>query len=115
MHIRFEQQAQRIHQNMTFASFHLFARIIAHIAFGIRSGFDRLAVDNGRAGLGLAALKDTARVLEVIVNMRPRPVPQKAPEITVDCAFGRKIPWHIRPGAAVFKHIQDGVYDAAQV
>jgi hypothetical protein len=52
MHHHFEQKAQRIDQQVSFASGELFASIVAMRPAPLR-GFDRLTIDNGRTGCRL--------------------------------------------------------------
>src|SRR6266849_1368098 len=87
MHHHFEQQSQRIDQDVPFASRELFAAIIAMRPAPL-SGFHRLTVDNGRTWGRLPS------------TLHPKPLPQRFhhPLPNAGVAPLAKVVIHRRPG-----------------
>jgi hypothetical protein len=78
-----QDQAQRVHDDVTLATVNLLARVVTPRAsdFG---RLDGLAVDDGRAGRRLATLPASESVPQRVLNPRPRAGVAPGEEDSVD-------------------------------
>ena len=74
-------------------------------------GLDRLAVDDRRAGTGLAALSLSQRGVQGVVGPLPSSVATPGAEVVEDDAPGRQVVGQHSPGAAGAQNVADGVDD----
>lgn len=114
MHHHLEQQTQRIHQEVALAAIHLLAAVVA-MRPALFGRLDRLAVDDGGAGSGLAPVRLAHALAEDAVNTLPDASATPRAKIVEDRRPGTIFTWHIAPGAARPQEIEDAIEDPTKV
>src|SRR5436190_6018431 len=103
-----QDQPQGIDCQMSFATSHLFAGIVATNAANFR-GFYALAVENRGAGFGLSPLCTTQSLAEFVVNLLPQAPELPLPEQIVNRSPLGKVARQLAPLTACAVHIQNGI------
>ena len=93
---------------MAFASFDLFAPVIALFATALR-GVDRLRIEAARTGLTATPFEFTSIASPRIVNPFPRPVVAPEAEIIVDASPRRSIVRQQAPGPSTLETGKDTI------
>src|SRR5436309_15672460 len=114
MHKSFEHQAQRVDQQMTFASFELLATIVA--AGSARMGrLDGLTIENRRRGQRLTSGRHPDALAQTAVDLLPDARPTPLPEVIIDGLPFRQIMRQHTPGAATAQYIQHGIDNGTHI
>ena len=109
-----EQEALCVDQDVPLAAVDFLACIVAARPAAL-GRLDRLAVDDGGGGLGVAAGSLSGQNQQGVVQAVQRAVPPPAPEIAEDGALGRELLGQQRPLAAGAQQVEDRVQHRLQV
>ena len=107
-------QSQGIDQQMPFPTFHLLVRVISADAGGFLDGLHALAIQDGRARLGMATHALPLCPMQRCVEPMPPTVKAEPPEMVEHRLRRREVAGEVAPGAAGAQHVEDGIKDAAQ-
>lgn len=103
-----QEQANSIHQDVALASVDFLARVVASLVAAL-CAFDTLAVDDPRAGLGIAPGCLANVLAQMRVNRHPKPIVFPQPEVVIDGPPPSKVRGKIAPLAAGFGEVEDAV------
>gem|GEM_PF-1528271 len=109
-----DEHTQHIDQQMPLTAADFLAGVVAALRSAL-GGFDRLAVEEGRAWRGLLASLATDLGMEGMMNAQPQSVDSPAVEVGGDGAPRRKVVGQLPPRAAGAFQIEDGVEDRAVI
>src|ERR1035441_5826369 len=103
-----QQQANRVHQDVTLASVDLLARVVASLVARLRAS-DALAVDDPRTGLAISSSRHAHLFAQMSVNSHPKPIALPQSEIVIDRSPPGKVLRQIAPLAAGLCEIEDRI------
>src|SRR5260221_9180048 len=114
MHHHFQQQAQRIDQQVTLPSRELFAPIIAmrSASFG---GFDRLAINNRCARCRLASVLHAQALPQRLHHSFPNAGVTPLAKVVIHRRPGRIVMGQQTPGSSTAQHIKDSIEDLPHI
>src|SRR5689334_15878518 len=102
-----------IDEQVALASPDVFSGVVALLRTTNGTGFDRLTVDNRRAGFRVSALPVAHLHAQGSKDLIPDSFAPPAAEVPVDGAPGRKIMGQQSPRASAAQHVEDGIDDFA--
>jgi hypothetical protein len=65
-----QEEPARVHQDVALAPSHALGPVVAALRTSYGSGFHHPAVDDGRAGVGLAPFRDAHRLAKTVVSTK---------------------------------------------
>src|SRR5260221_9715297 len=110
-------RAQRIDQQMSFASLHTCVRVVAANVGRLLDGLHTLAVHDGGTWVGVATDALTLCSMQRGTEQMPETLEAEAPELVEHRLPRREVGREVaprHPGTAGAQHVEDGVEDATQ-
>src|SRR5215217_3800145 len=110
MHLGFEHQTLRIHEQMALSTLHLLATVVTSLLSSYTNALHRLAVDDAGARLGIPPHTPHAHPLaQGRVHPPPCTVDPPSSEVMVDGLPGRKVVRYETPGTPATDDVEDDV------
>src|SRR6185437_11429376 len=107
-----QKQSQGVHQDVSLPAVDFFFRIVAMWP-SLLGRLDRLAVQDGRAGLGLAAVELADGNDKGVMDFFPQASPSPASEVPVDRLPGWETMRQHAPRTTAARHVEDAVNEVA--